>query len=334
MSSFKSSSPILAKAYDTTLLDLDGVVYIGDDAVPGVIGALNQAHDDYGMTLTCVTNNASRSSQRVADHLQELGLQVTAEDVVTSAQAGAAELAKLIPQGSNVFVLGSKDLSREVELVGLIPSHDVSQTYDAMIQGYWPDMPFRILEFAASVLRTGVPWIATNMDMTIPTPTGVAPGNGTVITALGETVNRIPTLVAGKPETPLMQQSIDRTNAKRPLVVGDRLDTDIHGANNVGIDSLLVLSGVTTIEEILQAPIELRPTYLAWDASAVLIAQNGTETKDQITSCGGWKVGSGDLFGQGDALDAVATIAVAYWNGDISIEMGLAALSGIGLEVR
>jgi len=334
VSSFKSASPILAKAYDTALLDLDGVVYIGDDAVPGVISALNQAHDEFGMTLTCVTNNASRSPQRVAQHLQQLGLQVTAEDVVTSAQAGAAELAKLIPQGANVFVLGSKDLAREVELVGLIPSHDVSQTYDAMIQGYWPDMPFRILEFAASVLRTGVPWVATNMDMTIPTPTGVAPGNGTVITALGETVNRIPTLVAGKPETPLMQQSIDRTNAKRPLVVGDRLDTDIHGANNVGIDSLLVLSGVTTIEEILQAPIELRPTYLAWDASAVLMAQNGTETKDQITSCGGWKVASGDLLGQGDALDAVAAIAVAYWNGDISIEMGLAALSGIGLEVR
>jgi glycerol 3-phosphatase-2 len=334
VSSFKSASPILAEAYDTALLDLDGVVYIGDDAVPGVIGALNQAHDDFGMTLTCVTNNASRSPQRVAKHLQELGLQVTAEDVVTSAQAGATELAKLIPQGSKVFVLGSKDLAREVELVGLNPSHDDSQTYDAMIQGYWPDMPFRILEFAASVLRSGVPWIATNMDMTIPTPAGVAPGNGTVITALGETVNRTPTLVAGKPQVPLMQQSIDRTNARRPLVIGDRLDTDIHGANNVGIDSLLVLSGVTTIEEILQAPPELRPTYLAWDASAVLIAQNGTETQDQVTSCGGWKVASGDLLGQGDGLDAVAAVAVAHWNGDISLDSGLQALSGIGLKVR
>jgi hypothetical protein len=155
-----------------------------------------------------------------------------------------------------------------------------------------------------------------------------------MVTALGNTVNRIPTLVAGKPQVPLMEQSIDRTNAKRPLVIGDRLDTDIHGANNVGIDSLLVLSGVTTIEEILQAPIELRPTYLAWDASAVLIAQNGTETMDQVTTCGGWKVVSSDLLGQGDGLDAVAAIAVAHWNGDLSIEMGLAALSGIGLKVR
>ena len=334
MSSFKSASPILAKAYDTALLDLDGVVYIGDDAVPGVIGALNQAHDDFGMTLTCVTNNASRSPQRVAQHLQELGLKVSAVDVVTSAQAGAAELAKLIPQGSNVFVLGSKDLAREVELVGLNPSHDESITYDALIQGYWPDMPWRMLGFAASVLQTGVPWVATNMDMTIPTPTGVGPGNGTMVTALGNTVNRTPTLVAGKPQVPLMQQSIDRTNAKRPLVVGDRLDTDIHGATNVGIDSLLVLSGVTTIEEILKAPVELRPTYLAWDASAVLTAQNGTETKDQITTCGGWKVANGDLLGQGDGLDAVAAIAVAHWNGDISLDSGLQALSGIGLKVR
>ena len=334
MSSFKSASPILAKTYDTALLDLDGVVYIGEDAVPGVIGALNKSHDDFGMTITCVTNNASRSPQRVAQHLQELGLQVTAEDVVTSAQAGAAELAKLIPRGANVFVLGSKDLAREVELVGLNPSHDVSLTYDAMIQGYWPDMPFRILEFAASILQTGVPWIATNMDMTIPTPTGVAPGNGAMITALGETVNRRPTLVAGKPQVPLMQQSMDRTNAKRPLVVGDRLDTDIHGANNVGIDSLLVLSGVTTIEEIVQAPIELRPTYLAWDASGVLDPQSGTETKDQITSCGGWKVANGDLLGQGDGLDAVAAVAVAHWNGDISLDSALQVLSGIGLEVR
>ena len=334
MSSFKSASPILAKAYDTVLLDLDGVVYIGDDAVPGVIGALNQAHDEFGLTLTCVTNNASRSAQRVAQHLRELGLEVTAEDVVTSAQAGAAELAKLIPQGSKVFVLGSKDLAREVELVGLNPSVDEALSYDALIQGYWPDMPWRMMEFAASILQTGVPWIATNMDMTIPTPTGVGPGNGTMVTALGTTVNRTPTLVAGKPQIPLMQQSIDRTSAKRPLVIGDRLDTDIHGANNVGIDSLLVLSGVTTIKDILAAPIEQRPTYLAWDASAVLSAQSGTETNEQVTTCGGWKVANGDLLGQGDGLDAVAAIAVAHWNGDISLDSALHALSGIGLEVR
>ncbi|MEJ6493074.1 MAG: HAD-IIA family hydrolase [Actinomycetes bacterium] len=334
MSSFESSSPILAKAYDTALLDLDGVVYIGQDAVPGVIGALNQAHDEFGMTLTCVTNNASRSPQRVADHLMQLGLKVSAGDVVTSAQAGASELAKLIPQGSRVFVLGSQDLAREVELVGLLASHDDSLTYDALIQGYWPDMPWRILDFAAEILRSGVPWVVTNMDLTIPTPTGVAPGNGTVVQALGQSVNREPTVVAGKPQTPLMQQSIDRTGAKRPLVVGDRLDTDIHGANNVGVDSLLVLSGVTTLAEILQAPVELRPTYLAWDACEILKPQTAASFADNVASCGGWQVRNSDLIGQGDALDGFKAIALAHWNGDISLANALECLVGIGLEVR
>ncbi|MEY4900434.1 MAG: hypothetical protein RI895_856 [Actinomycetota bacterium] len=334
MSSFESASPILAKAYDTALLDLDGVVYIGQDAVPGVISALNQAHDEFGMTLTCVTNNASRSSQRVADHLMQLGLKVSAADVVTSAQAGASELAKLIPQGSRVFVLGSQDLAREVELVGLLASHDDSLTYDALIQGYWPDMPWRILDFAAELLRSGVPWVATNMDMTIPTPTGTAPGNGTVVQALGQSVNRKPTVVAGKPQTPLMQQSIDRTGAKRPLVVGDRLDTDIHGANNVGVDSLLVLSGVTTLTEILLAPVELRPTYLAWDACEILKPQTGVSFVGKVASCGGWQVRNSDLVGQGDALDGFKAIAIAHWNGEISLAIALECLAGIGLEVR
>ncbi len=334
MSSFESASPILAQAYDTALLDLDGVVYIGQDAVPGVIGALNQAHDEFGMTLTCVTNNASRSPQRVADHLVQLGLRVSAADVVTSAQAGASELAKLIPQGSRVFVLGSQDLAREVELVGLLASHDDSLTYDGLIQGYWPDMPWRILDFAAELLRSGVPWVATNMDMTIPTPTGVAPGNGSVVQALGQSVNRKPTVVAGKPETPLMQQSIDRTNAKRPLVVGDRLDTDIHGANNVGVDSLLVLSGVTTLAEILQAPVELRPTYIAWDACEILEPQTGASFVGKVASCGGWQVKNSDLVGQGDALDGFKAVALAHWNGEISLANALDCLQGIGLEVR
>ena len=333
MTSFTKSSDVLACVYDTALLDLDGVVYIGDDAVPGVIPALNTARDEFGMNLTCVTNNASRSSKRVADHLVALGLHVTANDVVTSAQAGAAELAKLVPQGSRVFVMGSKDLAHEVELVGLVPSHNDGLTYDALIQGYWPDMPWRIVDHAAEILRSGVPWVATNMDMTIPTPTGISPGNGTLVKALGQAVNREPTIVAGKPQVPLMQQSIARTAAIRPLVIGDRLDTDIHGANNVQVDSLLVLSGVTTLSDILQAPLELRPTYIAWDASEVLASQIGAQVHGAKISCGGWQVANGDLLGQGDSLDAAKSIAVAHWNDFISLERSLEVLSGIGLPV-
>jgi HAD superfamily hydrolase (TIGR01450 family) len=324
----------LAQKYDTALLDLDGVVYLGDQSIPGVIGALNDARDQYGMTLTCVTNNAARSAESVAEKLQAMGLAVAAIDVVTSAQAGAAELAKLLPQGSTVFILGSKDLAREVELVGLVPTQDPDQKVDAVIQGFWPDMPWRMLDYAAGILHTGVPWVATNMDLTIPTKHGTAPGNGSMVQAMVNAVGREPTLVAGKPQRPLMQQSIDRTGAKKPLVVGDRLDTDIWGANNVGIDSLLVFSGVTSILELLEAPIHLRPAYIAWDATDILKAQVGAKVDGAVVTCGGWILDSGDLMSQGDSLDAVRAAAVAHWTGTISLNRAVEVLEAIGLNVQ
>ncbi len=334
MSHLTTSSEVLAKAYDTALLDLDGVVYLGDQSIPGVISALNEARDKHGMTLTCVTNNAARSSESVAEKLQGMGLAVTAVDVVTSAQAGAAELAKLLPRGSRVFVLGSKDLAREVELVGLVATQDPDVKSDAVIQGFWPDMPWRMLDYAAGILHTGVTWVATNMDLTIPTKHGTSPGNGSMVQTLVNAVGREPTLVAGKPERPLMQQSIDRTGAKKPLVVGDRLDTDIWGANNVGIDSLLVFSGVTSILELIEAPIHLRPSYIAWDATDILKAQIAAKVDGAVVTCGGWTLDNGDLMGQGDSLDAVRTACVAHWTGTISVERAVEVLEAIGLNVQ
>ena len=156
MASLEVSSPPLHQAYDAALLDLDGVIYVGREAVPGVVPVLRDISRT-GMTLTYVTNNASRSSQSVAAHLCELGLQVLAADVVTSAQAGAALLATLVPRGSRVFVLGSRDLMREVDAVGLVSSQDPTAQHFGVIQGYWPDMPWRMLGQAAAVLAQGVP---------------------------------------------------------------------------------------------------------------------------------------------------------------------------------
>lgn len=327
----QQSSDVLGRAYDAVLLDLDGVVYVGHDAVPGVIDSLNAAHTNFGLTLTCVTNNAARSPKTVAEHLQELGLNVSSNDVVTSAQAGAAELAKRLTAGSSVFVLGSKDLIAEVELVGLHASQDPDTDYDAFIQGYWPDMPWRMLGVSAKVIRTGVLWVATNMDFTIPTPFGLSPGNGTMVNALAVATGRTPDVVAGKPEVPLMQQSIERAGAQHPLVVGDRLDTDIEGANKVGIDSLLVLSGVTTIAELLTAPAELRPTYISWDARGI---DNAHTAVDEIRDYRGWGVVDSQLSGRGDSLDAVRLVSVAVWSGHMTIAEGLFELKAIGLDVQ
>ena len=333
MSPLEKSSDILASVYDAALFDLDGVIYIGPKAVPGVVPVVNDMAAKYGMTMTYVTNNASRSSESVAEHLRELGLDVDAVDVVTSAQAGAAELAKRVPSGSSVFVMGSRDLMREVELVGLVPSQDSDADHVAVIEGYWPDMPWRMLAQGGKVISAGALWVATNMDMTIPTQWGNSPGNGSMVTILGNAIGRKPDVVAGKPEVPLMQQSIDRAGAKNPIVLGDRLDTDIWGANNVGIDSVCVLSGVTTVRELCDAADHLRPTYIAWDASCLAEPQTAVTVNADSVSIGDvtWRV---DGFqGAGDALDAIRVGIAAVWHGRATTAQVCDALAARGIAV-
>ena len=333
MSPLEKASDVLASAYDAALFDLDGVIYIGPHAVPGVVPVVNDMADKYGMTMTYVTNNASRSAESVAEHLRELGLHAEADDVVTSAQAGAAELAKRITAGSSVFVLGSRDLMREVELVGLVPSQDPDAQHVALIQGYWPDMPWRMLAHGGKVLSTGALWIATNMDMTIPTPWGNSPGNGSMVTILGNAVGRRPDVVAGKPEVPLMQQSIDRAHARTPIVIGDRLDTDIWGANNVGIDSVCVLSGVTTVRDLCDAPAHLRPTYIAWDASCLAQPQPAVSVSADAIMLGEVSWVADGFAGSCDALDAIRVGIVAVWHNRATTEQVCDALAARGIAV-
>ena len=329
----QQSSDVLASAYDAALLDLDGVIYIGDDGVPGVVPILNQMHDEHGIALTCITNNAARSATTVARHLQQLELQVTERDVVTSAQAAAIELARLVPQSSTVYILGSPDLSAEIEAVGLTASQDPNATYDAIVQGYWPDMPWRMLGVASKVINSGAIWVATNTDWTIPTQYGTSPGNGTMVQALEIATGKKPVLVAGKPESPLMFTAIERTGANRPLMIGDRLDTDIWAANRINIDSLLVFSGVTDIAELFHATPELRPTYLAWDASGIQDAMTAVEVDHGLVSLHDWRVAGDGLSGQGDALDAIRILAVAVWELVISPEQALQALADHGISL-
>jgi HAD superfamily hydrolase (TIGR01450 family) len=330
----QTNSENLAKDYDAALLDLDGVVYVGEDSIPGVIAALNLAHENTGIALTCVTNNAARSSSAVAEHLTSLGLSVSADDVVTSAQAGAAQLAKLVKPGATVFVCGSRDLMHEVELVGLKPSQEFHLDYDAVINGYWPDMPWRMLGQAAGIISTGAIWVATNMDLTIPTKFGTSPGNGSMVNGLINATGRRPNVVAGKPETPIIQASIDRTKSKKPLMIGDRLDTDILGANNAGIDSLLVLSGVTSIYELLTAVPDQRPTFLGWDAACILESHMGVALSSDVAKLGGWKVDSKGLSGAGASLDAVRISAVASWEEICAVNVLIDDLLAAGLTVR
>ncbi|MGI9156016.1 MAG: HAD-IIA family hydrolase [Marmoricola sp.] len=308
----------LSEAYDTCVLDLDGVVYVGRDAVPGAPEHLAAARRA-GMHLAYVTNNAARPPDAVAEHLGKLGVETEVTDVVTSAQAAARVLADQLPRGSKVFLIGGDGLAEALVERGLEPVTSTGPGTDAPVavaQGYGPDVPWRQVVAGAILVHDGLPWVASNTDLTIPTATGVGPGNGTLVRLVADYAGREP-VVAGKPQPPLLQETLRRVGGERPLMVGDRLDTDIAGAHNVGWDSLLVLTGVTGLAELVAAPLKQRPTYLAPDLAALAATQQAPEVDDDKVTLGGWCAGSTEgrleVVGEGSVGDWWRVVAVAAW---------------------
>ncbi|MFH8839701.1 HAD hydrolase-like protein [Streptomyces sp. NPDC017868] len=319
------SAVALSEAYDTALLDLDGVVYFaGGAAIPYAVEALGAARAG-GMHLAYVTNNALRTPGEVAEHLTELGVPAEAGDVVTSAQAAARMVAEDVPAGSRVLVIGGEGLRVALRERGLVPVESADEDPVAVVQGYGgPGMPWARFAEAAYAVGRGVPWYASNTDLTIPGTRGIGPGNGAAVEVVRiATGHRVEPKVAGKPLPPMHRETVLRTGAERPLVVGDRLDTDIEGAFNGGVDSLLVLTGVTDVAQLLAAVPEHRPTYVAADLRGLLTGQpEVVEDGAGGFVCGGWRasVSGGELVldgtpGEGaDALDGVRALCGASWS--------------------
>jgi HAD superfamily hydrolase (TIGR01450 family) len=313
-----ASAEPLARHYDVALLDLDGVVYIGADEVPGAAAALAAARRA-GMRLAFVTNNASRPPRAVAAHLTGLGIEATADEVITSAQAAAHYLADRLPLRSRVLVVGTTGLVEALTERGLVPVFSADDEPAAVVQGYSADTDWRMLAEGAVAIRRGLPWIATNLDATVPSPRGPLPGNGSLVAALQHATGVTPA-VTGKPDPTMHRETVERSGARSPLVVGDRLDTDIEGANAVGCASLLVLSGVTTPAELLGAPAVHRPGYLARDLGGLLVAHPAPVETEGRFACGAWTVtvrrqrlhlaGASDGDGR---LDALRALCVAAW---------------------
>jgi glycerol-1-phosphatase len=310
--------------YDVALLDLDGVVYTGQGAVPGAVQALASARTA-GMRLAFVTNNASRSPSAVAAQLTGLGVPATAGDVVTSAQAAATLIAQRVPPGSRVLVAGAMGLRLALRARGLRPVSVAADNPVAVVQGYNPQLNYGQLAEAATAVRNGALFVASNADLTIPSPRGLQPGNGSLIQVI-VTATGVTPLVAGKPEPPLHREAVERTGAKRPLVVGDRLDTDIEGAFNGGADSMLVLTGVSTPRELVLAPPSQRSTYVSADLSGLLEPQPAIRLPGDgalsAVSCGVWtaaRPGPDDpieLTGDGDPLDGLRALCGLAWSGE------------------
>lgn len=255
----------LTDLHDALLLDLDGTLYRGPDPVEGTADVLRECSS----ALWYVTNNASRSPAAVAAHLTELGFDAPERSVVTSSQAAARLLEARLPAGSTVLVIGTEALEAEILAVGLTPVRTADPTPDAVVQGHSPETGWAALAEATYAIRAGALWVATNADTSLPTPRGLGPGNGAFVAAVAASTGAT-AVVAGKPEAPLMNDALERSGSRSPLVVGDRLDTDIAGANEVGIPSLLVLTGVSTVLDVLAAVPRERPTYLASSLAALL----------------------------------------------------------------
>lgn len=265
----------LIDQHDAVLLDLDGVVYRGAPAVPHAVESLTAAHAA-GLKLGFVTNNAARPPQVVADQLAHLGLPCTAHDVITSAQVGAHMMAGRIAAGSRVLAIGGPGVALALEQEGLQPVRTgeqgdvaLARSVAGVLQGYGPEVNWHDLAVASYAVEAGAVWIATNTDRTIPRADGIAPGNGTLVDAVTTATGVVPPS-AGKPEPAMMLAAAERLACARPIFVGDRLDTDIRGAAAAGMASLLVLTGVSTVEDLLDAAPVDRPTYVSADLRGLL----------------------------------------------------------------
>lgn len=310
-----ASDQPLCRAYDLAMLDLDGVVYIGGEAVAGAAEHLSKVREA-GMVLAFVTNNASRTPAAVAEHLRELGVNAEESDVVTSAQAAAHELAERHGPGARVVRLGADGLEWALRDAGLVPV-GVEDDAVAIVTGYGPDVPWGAIMRAAVRIRDGLPWVASNTDHTFPAAFGVAPGHGVQVAMLRDFTGVEP-VVAGKPARPLLDETVRRVGGERPLMVGDRLDTDIEGAHTAGLDSLLVMTGVTDLEALAGAPERLRPTYVAPDLAGLLEAHRAPNEEGGAWALGGWRASVDDgrlrLDGDGTTGDWWRVAASAAWS--------------------
>ncbi|MQA09723.1 MAG: HAD-IIA family hydrolase [Pseudonocardiaceae bacterium] len=305
----------LLDAYQVLLLDLDGTVYHGPDVVGDageVVGEVKRRH----LAVRFITNNASRAPEEVANQLTGIGVPAKPTDVSTSGQAAAAVLAGEVADGDHVLVLGTEALAEEIRARGLRAVQRADDGVAAVVQGLSKRTGWAELAEACLALRAGSGWVACNADPVLPTEQGMVPGNGAMVAALTAATGRTPT-VAGKPERPLFDQAVASCGGGTALVVGDRLDTDIAGANNAELDGMLVLSGVTTAADLLAAPPEHRPRYLANDLRGVLRPAELLEIGERV----GWQVRVGDGAIEvaargnipGEPLELLRAMCAAWW---------------------
>lgn len=320
-------------AHDVAFFDLDGVIYLGPLAVPGAVPGIRGV-TEAGARVMYVTNNAARSAEMVAHHLRDLGFAAGPDDLITSAQVAAGVLADTLTPGSLLLAAGTQNLVDLLAEAGFRTTDNADDNPDAVVQGYSPTIPWALLDEASIAVQRGAGWYATNDDATRPTDRGLVAGLGAQLAVVGMTVHpRTPT-VFGKPHAPMLDFAVGHTGAQRPIFVGDRIDTDIMGANRAGMASLLVFTGAHGKRELLDAGPEGRPTHIGADLRALLqprrkLKQDGTrwrcghasaDVRDRMA------VLSGDLDTEEGQFDALWALAHQYWTTGADPAAALASL--------
>lgn len=304
----------LQEEFDVALVDLDGVAYTGAHAIPTAPPALAAAREA-GLHILFVTNNASREPESVAGHLSDLGIPCDVDGVMTAAQAGAELLANHIPSGSTVLVVGGAGLRTAVAAKGFTIVDHADQRPVAVIQGFAPEVGWPQLAEATYAVRAGARFFATNLDLTLPTERGFAPGNGSLVGVV-RTATGVDPLSAGKPEPQMYHLAARKAGASRPFMIGDRLDTDLKGARAAGMPGLLVLTGVSTVRDAIVAPAAERPTFIGLNLECLAHAHPTPVESDRWWHVGDARarVTSGHLLVDGgEQIDRIRAACAAAW---------------------
>jgi glycerol-1-phosphatase len=325
----------LAERYDGFVLDLDGVIQLDDQAVAYAVDVLAEL-TARGRAQVFLTNNASRPPADVAARLVVLGVHAEDTQILTSAMVAAEVLANRLPRAAEVLVVGGAGLIDAVSAVGLQPVSVATPGVAAVVQGWAPEVGWQLLAEGAVALRAGAQWVATNTDRTLPSPRGPLPGNGSLVAAL-RTATGLEPEVVGKPERGVFKTAAARLGGTAPLMVGDRLDTDIAGASVAGLPTLLVLTGVAGPRDLLAAPPAQRPTYVGTDLRALLHPHRTPHVADRSASCGSVTVDaegtvtSAVEMTEDQAVDGLRAAAALAWAGGLSADRYDDVLRRLGL---
>jgi 4-nitrophenyl phosphatase len=260
----RTASEIL-KRVRHLIIDMDGVLWRGDEPMPG-LDAFFAFLKERGISFILATNNSSRTPEQYVAKLARFGVDVPVETILTSALVSAAYLADVAPSGSRVYVIGEEGIQQALLDRGFALDDEIARY---VVIGWDRNLTWNELATASLLIHEGASFVGTNPDVTFPTERGPVPGNGALLAAV-ETATGVKPVVTGKPEPRMYQEGLRRMDAtpETTAMIGDRLDTDIAGASNASLTTILVLSGIATEEDVASA--SMRPDLVCADIQELL----------------------------------------------------------------